>query len=90
MDEILESTILEALLEGSNRWGVNWQPDAYWFAAELAKLPVSRVRAQDDTLELWFARPLTGSEGFNLAQAALADTPEEVYGDLTYVQLWWD
>ncbi len=81
--------ILAKLKEGSNRWGINFQPPAEVMAEFLAELPMKYVKADDDASEFELEKPLTPSQAYRLAQFN-QDTPTEIEDDQTYFSLWWD
>lgn len=81
--------ILALLLEGSDRWNCNDQPEADYVASVLAGLPVEDVIADDDELRVSFTAPLTAQQAFDLALAMSGD--ESSLDDIGEVaEFWWD
>lgn len=81
--------ILAKLKEGSDRWGVNFQPRAEVIAEFLSKLPLKHLEAQGASLEFETEEPLTPSQAYTLAQFG-QEAPEDISDNQTYFWLWWD
>lgn len=84
-----EEEIRAQLQEGSDRWGANNQPELKHIAQVLAALPIADMKVDYDRLWLKFSRPLTGAEGFAIAQLG-ADLPASLEDPVLEVELWWD
>lgn len=79
-----------AILQQSNRWGVNYQPELEVIVDVLLQLPLKKLTVKrSDVIELVTSRPLTAREAYMLARLN-PDHPDEIKDDQVYFQLWWD